>query len=307
VPEPPPQAAPRRSPTADETLKEGLLLCGIDKKRQEKVNKERNESRFRSNYGVSSLAISKVIDDLHDEKCVKKFDMRYFFLTLNWLKAYRTYPEMEGPWKLSPETIAAKTKEYATAIQSLKGRKIKWFETDEIEDHTFIMTVDGVHCSVQEVRKDPGSKWYSHKSHGAGLSYELGVAIRSNRLVWINGPFPASRHDLTIFRFGDGDKNNPGRNLKSKIPFGKRVVADSAYSGEDNCTISVTRNDDSAEVKEFKARAKSRHETFNSRIKAFSILETAFRHGIHFHQTAMESVCVLVQYDLESGHELFEV
>jgi hypothetical protein len=307
VPEPPPPAAPRPSFTADETLKEGLLLCCFDRRRLEKVKEQKNEERFRANYGVSSIAISKVIDDLHDEKCIKKFDLRYFFLTLHWLKAYRTYPEMEGPWNLCQETIAAKTKEYSTAIQSLKGRKIKWFETHEIEDHTFIMTVDGVHCSVQEVRKDPGSKWYSHKSHGAGLSYELGIAIRSNRLVWINGPFPASRHDLTIFRFGDGNKNNPGRNLKSNIPFGKRVIADSAYSGEDNLTISVTRNEDSAEVKAFKARAKSRQETFNSRIKVFSILNTTFRHNIDFHQTAMESICVLAQYDLESGHELFEV
>ena len=297
----------QQSYTSDEVRREGLLICGFTRKRQDKVKQERNETRFRGNFGASSLAIKKVIDDLLDENLTKNFNLKYFFLTLTWLKSYSTYLQLEGHWDICPETIAAKSKEYLSYIHNLKRRKIKWFEDDEIEDDVFIMTVDGVHCRVQEVRKDPGSKWYSHKSHGAGLSYELGIAIRSDRLVWINGPFPASKHDITIFKFGSGDRNSPGTNLKSMIPVGKRVVADSGYSGEDNNTISVTREGDSKEVKEMKARAKSRHETFNSRIKSFTILSTEFRHNIALHQAVMESVCVLLQYDMESGHGLFEV
>ena len=45
--------------------------------------------------------------------------------------------------------------------------------------------MDGVHCRTFEVRKDPSTKWYSHKSHSAGLAYELAIAIRSDGLVWI--------------------------------------------------------------------------------------------------------------------------
>ena len=131
--------------------------------------------------------------------------------------------------------------------------------------------------------------------------------MQSDRIVWINGPFPASKHDITIFKFGSGDKNNPGTNLKSMIPTGKRVVADSGYAGEDNNTISVTREGDSRELKEMKARAKSRHKMFNSRIKNFTMLSTEFQHNIALHQAVMESVCVLLQYDMESGHGLFEV
>jgi len=291
----------------DEIRKEGLSLCGFTEKRLSKVKKTRNEDRFRGNYGISSSAASKVVDDLLHEKVMKDFNIQYFFLTLHWLKSYSTYLQLEGPWNLSPETIGPKVKEYANAIQHLKGRKIKWFDDDEIKDDVFIMTVDGVHCRIQEVRKDPGSKWYSHKSHGAGLSYELGIAIRSDQLVWINGPFPASRHDVTIFKYGDGDKDNPGVNLKSMIPTGKRVIGDSGYSGEDNITVSITREGDSVEVKELKSRAKSRHETFNARIKSYAILATKFRHPISLHQTIMESICVLTQYGLESGNGLFEV
>ena len=60
------------------------------------------------------------------------------------------------------------------------------------------------------------------------------------------------------------------------IPAGKRAIGDSGYAGEDNKTMSVTRESDSAAVKELKARAKSRHETFNSRIKSFAIVATKF-------------------------------
>ena len=95
--------------------------------------------------------------------------------------------------------------------------------------------------------------------------------------------------------------------MKSLIPKGKRAIADSGYAGEDNISVSVTRENDSKEVKELKARAKSRHETFNARIKSYTILDTVFRHPISLHQTVFESVCVLTQYDIENGHGLFEV
>ena len=162
----------RISYSQDELLKEGLFFCGFTEKRQAKVKHQRNEDRFRGNYGVSLLATSRVVADLLDADVIKKFNLRYFFLTLFWLKSYPTYLQIEGPWNLSTETIAPKVKEYALAIQQLKAKKIKWFSDEEINDDIFILSVDGVHCRVQEVRKDPGSKWYSHKSHRAALSYE---------------------------------------------------------------------------------------------------------------------------------------
>jgi len=139
------------------------------------------------------------------------------------------------------------------------------------------------------------------------LTYELAIAIQSNWIVSIAGPFPASKSDITIYRYGGGDKNNPAPALRDKITDGKRAIGDSIYAPEDGKTMSISRTGDSGEIAEFKARAKSRHETFNSRIKAFAILATEFRHDIKYHQMAMESVCIIVQYDLESGHGLFAV
>jgi hypothetical protein len=65
------------------------------------------------------------------------------------------------------------------------------------------------------------------------VSYELGVAIYSSRLVWIAGPFPASSHDLTIFRGGRADQEPKDPNaLFFKIPEGKKGIGDSAYTAE---------------------------------------------------------------------------
>jgi hypothetical protein len=161
-------------------------------------------------------------------------------------------------------------------IASLKESLITW---GPFGDEIFLISVDGTHCPIHEPRTDPSSKWYSHKFNGPGVSYELALAIHSNRLVWINGPFPASIHDITIFRSAE----DPSAGLISMIPEGKRAIGDSGYSGEP-MKVAVTRPDDSAKSKKFKARVKSRHENFNGRLKNLRVLSLPFRNGYDRHQ-----------------------
>ena len=94
--------------------------------------------------------------------------------------------------------------------------------------------------------------------------------------------------------------------LIKQIPDGKKLIGDSGLKGEPE-KVTVTRHADSEGLKDFKARAKARQETFNKRIKDFQILDCTFRHGVDRHGAAFESVCVIVQYDLEHGHPLFEI
>jgi hypothetical protein len=110
--------------------------------------------------------------------------------------------------------------------------------------------------------------YYSHKFNQAGLNYELGISIYDKKLVWMNGPFPASRNDISIFRT---------EGLKDKIPVGKLVVGDKGYRGEP-AIISTPNSHDSVEVCEFKSWARARHETFNGRVKNFRCLSERFRH-----------------------------
>lgn len=274
--------------SSDRMLFLGLSLVGFDHDRQ-KVSDTWNTRRFRAFYGVGDQALTCLYNNL-----APKPDLEKFLMTVSWMKLYETEHVLSGRWGIHENTIRPILKKNSEAIQRLKETKVVWGDFNE--DEVFLLSVDGVHCRIQEVRKDPGAKWYDHKSNGPGVAYELGIAIRSNRLVWINGPFPASRHDITTFRDG----------LKDQIPDGKRAIGDSGYRGEPT-KVAVTRDADSDEVKKFKARAKARHETFNARIKNFKILDSAFRHGFERHKTVFEAVCICVQYDIENGHGLFEI
>lgn len=187
----------------------------------------------------------------------------------------------------------------------LNPLQIKWLFDTEDFDEIFILSVDGVHCKIMEPRTDPSTKWYSQKSNGAGLSYELGIAIHHNQLCWINGPFPAGTNDMAIFKQPDG--------LMTRMPQGKRAIADQGYVGEP--WMLSTRNPlDSAPLKQFKSRAKGRHESFNSRLKWFNILSHEFRgkdspssNKLDKHKRVFGACCILVQYEMENGRPLFEV
>ena len=123
---------------------------------------------------------------------------------------------------------------------------------------------------------------------------------------------PFQPRNTTLQHFVAKKKNEPKDQnaLIFQIPDGKRGVGDSGYKGEPG-KISMTREGDSAAVKNFKGRVKSRPETFNSRLKAFKILSTRFRHrlspDLSEHKTVFEAVCVACQFDLENDHGLFEV
>ena len=127
--------------------------------------------------------------------------------------------------------------------------------------------------------------------------YELGISIRENLLVWINGPFLPSTHDITIFRKPHG--------LMSKIPDGKRAIGDSGYKGEPS-KVATKNHLDSEEVAKFKNRVRARHENFNGRIKFDKVLDERFRHGLDKHKVCFEAVCVLTQYELENGNPLMD-
>lgn len=179
------------------------------------------------------------------------------------------------------------------------------FKNFDANDEVFIISIDGTHCRTSEPRTHPSTRHCSHKSNGPGLAYELALAIHSNQLVWINGGFMPADHDLTIYRKPDGLKQKMVRDQP-----GKRAIADEGYRGEPG-TIS-TRNDfDSDELRRFKRRVKARQETFNRRIKVFGVLAERFRHvgerRVECHKLAFTAACILVQYEIEGGHPLFDV
>ena len=293
----------------------GLDMVGFGAKRQN-VRDTLNMQRFRSHFGIGPEAIIDVIAGMTNGK--RDTLLKDLMMTLCWLKLYETEHVMSGKWGYGEEFCRDIVKQTATAIQRLKKKKIQFgpFESKK----TYIGTVDCVHCETNEFRTDPNSKWYSHKHNGAGVSYEVVVDLCEDKILWTAGPKPASTHDITFFRGGTQVSKNRHKNeatwdenaLYFQIPKGKKLIGDSGYKGEPS-KISATVDEHSAEVKEFFARAKSRQETINTRLKSFNVLSGRFRHGkgaenkLHVHQTCFEAICVLVQYDMENGHPLMEI
>jgi len=167
----------------------------------------------------------------------------------------------------------------------------------------FPITVDGTHCKIHEPRHPTLSKDPTHLSHkfgSAGLMYEIACSVYHSSIVHVNGPYPASQHDITVFR-------NGGLKTKLKKLYDRKAIADSGYVGESGKTCSLQTTQDTEEVRRLKSRAKARQESLNSRIKTFNIMKHDFRHGTEKHKIAFEAVIVMLQYQLEDSNPLFEV
>ena len=179
-------------------------------------------------------------------------------------------------------------------IANLREVKIKW---GGFGNKTCIVTVDENCCPINEPRCYPDSKWYSHKFNAAGVCYELAIAIHRQAPVWLTGPFPASMHDMTIFRSG----------LMAMILPGKRATADSAYVGEPD-KVSITHPGSGEDEKKFFKRSKSRQEIFvNGQLNNFRVLQLPFRHTHNRHKQTMEACCVCIQFEIENENPSFEV
>ena len=141
----------------------------------------------------------------------------------------------------------------------------------------------------------------SHKFHHAALKYEIGVAIYENKIVWVNGPFPGGRHDLTIFR-EDG--------LKDRMPNGKIAIVDRGYNTskpDEVNTLARPQIGDDPEMHRFMSWVRCRTETVMGRLKNFACLSGTFRHGEEKHEWSFKACAVLVQYQIDHGAYLYEV
>lgn len=274
-----------------------------------------NVARFKKCFGIKPVACSTVWEDLQTTTNddldnwgtpllpVKgnKLQPRYFLMALHHLKRYPTEVEREGPWDISPKKGREWVRFFLLRLQALKGVKIVWPEDWGDHDNTWVITIDGTHVWIEEPihpEWSQDSKYYSHKYGKAGINYELGIAIASSRLVWMNGPFKAGTNDVTIFK---------DHGLKAiLLATGKKAIGDKGYTGHTDA-VSFFNRFDTRPVKKFKSRALKRHETFNNLTKRYGILRGPFRHGVESFSMAFEAVCVLSQYQIEHDEPLFDV
>ena len=208
------------------------------------------------------------------------------------------------------------TKEYARKIASLEKNVIILDGFDENE--IYIIAVDGIHFHTQEFRLTPSSVWYDYKSASSGVKYLFAMSISRPAIVFKSGPFPASVHDINIFRGGKSEQDKSEWRKDSlyfrmeELGQDKKAVGDSGFTGEPDKVI-TTKSHHSRALKEFLARVKNRQESLHVRLRAFNILENRFRHGkgtddkIDLHGVCVSAITVIVQYDFQHGRPPFQV
>ena len=187
---------------------------------------------------------------------------------MSFANNYNTEEVHASNWRVCPDKVENRVKRYFKLTQSLKSKEIKIgkFKKDTI----YVYSVDGVHFHTRESRKKPTKRVYSHKFHGPGVAYEVGIAIFENRILWSKGPFQAPRPDCTIFQQKDNGTFHP------EMPQGKKGIAGSGYKHL-NEYIAIHGEGHSKEMTNHINRVRACHENTYSRMKVFDILSDSFR------------------------------
>ena len=286
--------------TTDEVLAHGLSY--VDNRRQDRVFHSTLTRRFRSNFGSHPRVISQLWEDLQTQDLIESNtmkDFKMFIMTMWHLKGYATEEVIAGRFNIHEQTVRKWCRYYVQTISQIIDWKVVWPNDNEWKT-TFIISVDCVNFGTNEPRHPvlhKMKKYFDRKGGKAGVTYEIALHLFENRIVWFNGPFPPNDGtDADIYM-------NHG--LHDEVPEGKKVIADKIYTGRPK--ISLHNSLDTAEVRAFKARARARQESINSRLKAFGCLKQRFRHGLAKHEDYANTVCVVCIYQMENGSPLFNV
>lgn len=311
--------------TPNEVLHRGLLVVGFEAARQNSVRRKKNLSRFRRHYAADPAIYAILLVRLQTterEKAKLTFDkvgkettLNYFFMAINLLANYPKEESAEATFKISDRTWRKWAWQIVEKVSLLKPEIIVWPERwsnpdnqqDDAPETIFIITVDGVHCPIEEPTHNDFSEntiYYSHKFNSAALDYEIALSVYEDKCVWASGPYPAGKNDISVFRHRLKDKISESR---QKSGVDHHAIGDKGYRGEREL-LSVPSSQDTPEVRAFKSRALSRHETFNARLKNFECLDETFRHrDLIKHQWCFDACTVIVQLQLENGSPLFRV
>ena len=96
--------------------------------------------------------------------------------------------------------------------------------------------------------------------------------------------------------------------LASFLDPNERVEADNGYRGHEDKIKCPNNPSNHPENLAMQARVRSRHETFNGRLKNWGILSQVFRHdNISLHGTVFHACAVITQLMVENGEPLFAV
>jgi hypothetical protein len=259
---------------------------------------------FKAHYGIHPNHAATVWRDIivNEQLEGADIDLRAYFMTLNFLRVYACEDIRATLFKVDKKKARSLIWKWIDMLANQKEHKIKY--PAQWDGSTFVCTVDGTHYMMNEprhatLRKDPS--WYSFKHHCAGHNVQVVLSVWDQQC-----------YDITISKGGTNDKGNINKSgLLDKVPAGKRIIVDGGYPGDADKLSGYNQFDFDA-LKQFKGDAKSRHETFNARLKIFDVLGEKFFHDKEKFHNCMTAVAVLVQYMIEdinpeSANPLYDI
>ena len=168
--------------------------CFTRKKRIERVkNQSTNVTRFRIQFGVAPHTACRVYEDLQTTSVdlgdlafeAGPTGLRFFLMSLYFLRKYPTYDDIEQTFDYSPGYAAKRVWDWIARLRLLKHDKIRLPTEEEMEGDIWIMTVDGTHVWRREKTDDTFAidrKWWSHKFTPGGA---LRMRLRFNRSMFL--------------------------------------------------------------------------------------------------------------------------
>ena len=305
--------------TDDEVLRKGLRILKFTYAEQDGKTEKWKQIMFYAAYGSPPKVINQIWNDLIDtdileaklDVCDKNHSgLRMLLIANYYLWAYPRSSkllQMHFAPISEAETYGNGLWRWIEKMALMMPSRIHWLESlDDPAGFPFVVTVDGVDCKINEIRNDHPEfpfdpKLHSHKFKSAAWKYEIAVAIHSNNIVWVNGPWKGGRNDKTVLSEGQEEAQQMGiiDSLLQLVAPGKFIVCDRGYikfSDPDYLEkVAFKHDDDDDDLKAFKGRVCARHETVNALLKEYQILSQTFRHSKQQHEMAFKAACYLVQ------------
>lgn len=138
----------------------------------------------------------------------------------------------------------------------------------------------------------PPAEWeyFSPKKQTHTLKYEMGFNMTASKIVWVNGPFKGTVHDVTIAR---------STIIHQMLPE-ERALADKAYIGDMHflCPFKPPRTILEKEFNTKHYQVRQSIERLNRRFKKWNCLSTPWRHDVCHHHFAFYVIASITQIDL---------
>ncbi len=279
----------------------GLELLGMHHADRIKKKTSQQVLIFTKNYGPHPFHVARVWRDLLTTDLPdghvppEKARFGHFLICLNWLRKYKEERDNALQFKVDEKTIREWNWYFVDKINALKAKKIVWPE-DKDWKTAFIVSLDGTAFKIEEpfdplMRKN--RKWYSKKTGGATINAEIAIHLWTNQVVWAYCSGAAGvTNDLGVYK----------QKLQAMIPAGKKIIVDKGHRLKEDPALCTASSLDNPTVRDFKNRARTRHEKLNGMLKNYKCLKNTFRHTAGKFEKCFNAVVTLVQYELDEDN-----